>query len=128
MEQLRFGDKLRVEYDLQVTDFLLPPLSLQPIVENAIRHGVGNKRGGGTITIASREEPNCVIVTVTDDGAGIDAPNLAALPKPNDHRTHIGLHNVNERLNLLMGGELALSSQVGHGTVVTLYIPKGVRP
>lgn len=127
LEQLRFGDKLRVEYDLQVTDFLLPPLSLQPIVENAIRHGVGNKRGGGTITIASREEAGFVIVTVTDDGAGIDAPNLAALPKPNDHRTHIGLHNVNERLSLLMGGTLTFHSQAGHGTVVTLRIPKEVR-
>lgn len=128
LEQLRFGDKLHVEYDLEVIDFLLPPLSIQPIVENAIRHGVGNKRGGGTITISSRERQNLVVVTVTDDGAGVDAPNLDALPTPHDGRTHIGLHNVNERLRLTMGGELAFYSKKGYGTVVTLYIPKEVDP
>lgn len=126
LEQLRFGEKLHVEYDLTATDFQIPSLTLQPIVENAVKHGVGNKRGGGTITIASREKQNIVVLTVSDDGAGVAAPTLDALPKKNDGRSHVGLHNVRERLQLIAGGSLSFYSTPGGGTIVTVYLPKEV--
>ena len=82
LEQLRFGNKLQVVYDIESEDFLLPALTLQPLVENAITHGIGNKRGGGTVTIATREEPDNWLITVQDDGCGtgITLPPTACRP------------------------------------------------
>lgn len=128
LEQLRFGEKLHVEYDLGATDFKIPSLTIQPIVENAVKHDVGNKRGGGTITIASREKQNIVVLTVSDDGAGVDAPSLQAIPPQNDGRSHVGLHNVEERIRLIANGSLSFFSKPGSGTVVTICLPKQETP
>ena len=123
LEQLRFGGKLRVEYNIEVEDFFLPALTLQPLVENAITHGIGNKRGGGTVTIATREEPDNWLITVQDDGCGTD--NIAAngLP-PQQEGGFIGLANVRQRVESIARGRLHFSSIKNKGATVTVVLPK----
>ena len=119
LEQLRFREKLNVVYDLETTDFLLPTLTLQPLVENAVFHGVrGNSDGRGTVTVSSREYPDRYEITVTDDGPGFD-PAAA----PPDDETHIGLQNVRERLRRA-GGTLRLDTVPGQGCRVTIELQK----
>ena len=120
LELLRFKDKLRVAYDIEATEFMLPTLTLQPIAENAVLHGVRcNPDGRGTVTISSREYPDHWEVLVSDDGPGFD-PAV----KPNDDKLHIGIENVRNRLEQLCGGELWIDSAPGQGCRVTITIPR----
>lgn len=120
LSQVRYEDALRVEYRIACSDFSLPPMCLQPIVENAVRHGVRRNPGGrGTVSLAVAEAADCWRVTVTDDGPGLDRQ-----AQPDRERIQIGLKNVEERLRLLCGGSLELASAPGKGTSVTLRIPK----
>ncbi len=120
LEQLRFREKLNVVYDLQAMDFLLPTLSLQPLVENAVFYGVrGNADGRGTVTVSSREYPDRFEITVTDDGPGVDPDTKP----PDDRKAHIGLQNVRSRLRSV-GGTLRLDSAPGQGCRVTIELPK----
>ena len=122
LEQLRFESALCVVYDISCTDFELPTLTLQPIAENAVRHGArGTERDVGTVTIATREFQDRYEVTVTDDGPGFDPERLT--PK-DDGRAHIGIQNVRERLRNICAGELRIESEIGKGTRVTLLLPK----
>ena len=122
LEQMRFEDKLTVRYDIQCVAFSLPPLTLEPIVENAVRHGVrGNSDGRGDVVIATRECPGHYEITVTDTGPGFDPEKLPKDPG----RSHIGLRNVRERLSRMCGGTLNIASEPGKGTCVTITIPKG---
>lgn len=122
LEKQRFGDKIKVEKDIKAEDFMLPPMSVQPIVENAVRHGIRKKRAAGTVTIKSFEEENAFIVTVTDDGIGFDV----SVPK-SDGKVHVGLQNVQKRLQLMCKGSLKADSTPGQGTTVTLCIPKTMK-
>ena len=123
LEQLRFGNKLQVVYDIESEDFLLPALTLQPLVENAITHGIGNKRGGGTVTIITRAEADSWLIAVQDDGCGTD--NIAAdgLP-PQQEGGSIGLANVRQRVESIAGGRLHFNSSKNKGTTVTVVLPK----
>lgn len=116
----RFGDKLNVEYNIKAEDFTMPALTLQPIVENAVKYGVMQKEDGGTVTISTEEADDAYVVTVRDDGVGFDP--MATKP---DGRTHIGISNVNERLKIMSGGVLNISNVQGQGTTATIIIPKG---
>ena len=121
LEKLRFEDKLTVRYDIQCTIFQIPTLTLQPIVENAVRHGVrGNSDGAGCVTVATREYPDRYEITVTDNGPGFDP----AVPPAEDHSTHIGIQNVRERLARLCGGSLIIASAPGAGTAARILLPK----
>ena len=121
LEQMRFEDKLTVRYDIQCEAFSLPPLTLEPVVENAVRHGVrGNSDGRGEVTIAAREYPDRYEITVTDTGPGFDPEK----PPKDQGRSHIGLWNVRERLTQMCGGALHIASAPGKGTCVTIMIPK----
>lgn len=120
IEQIRFPDKLKIEYDIRATLFRLPTLTLQPIVENAVRYGITKRKNGGTIKISSKETEKAYVITVDDDGAGFDSE------KPYDNRsTHIGIENVRSRLDYLSGGTLTIDSKIGIGTIATITIPKG---
>ena len=122
LQALRFGDKLRVEYDLACTDLRLPTLTLQPLVENAVTYGVRkSETGRGVITIRSQEKSDCYEISVTDDGPGF-LPDAAS---GEDQRSHIGLQNVRERLAYTCGGKLRIHSVLGQGTTVTIVLPKG---
>ena len=119
IEKRRFGDRVKVEYDIHDTEFLLPSLTLQPIVENAVKYGVCKKSGGGTIKITTYFEENVDYVVVSDDGAGFDVNE-----KKNDGKVHVGIKNVQTRLERQCNGKLVISSRPGDGTVVTISIPR----
>ena len=123
LEQMRFGDDLRVVYEVECAEFLLPPLSVQPMVENAVKHGLGRKDDGGVVTIRSRELADVWLIQVEDDGVGFD--EKAALE---DGRVHIGIENVRRRLQFMCGGSLTIESRSGSGTLVSIRVPKAERP
>lgn len=118
LENLRFGDRLSVEYDLGCEDFVLPSLSLQPVVENAVKHGVLQKEQGGCVRIRTRRDGRNVILTVEDDGVGF-CPDTVS----NDGRMHIGLENVKKRIEIQCQGTVRIESEIGVGTTVTMTIP-----
>ena len=120
LEQLRFGDDLNIEYDLECTEFLLPPLTLEPLAENAVRHGIrGKESGKGTVTVSTREYEDRYEITVSDDGLGFDFTN-----QRKGDRKHIGLTNVKQRLERISNGTLHITSQAGKGSRVTIVLPK----
>ena len=120
IEKLRFADKLDIIYDIQATDFKLPMLSVQPIVENAVKHGVGMKDEGGTVTIAARETEDAFEVIITDDGVGFDT----SAPKKEDGRSHVGMENTRKRLRDMCGADIIITSKPGEGTTAKVIIPK----
>ena len=120
LEQKRFGKKLQVQWDIQTTAFFIPALSLQPIVENAVRYGVTKIKGGGTVKIATKETEEQYVVTVSDNGKGFDP-----CQKKEDGRTHIGISNVAKRLEDMCNGRLEIESRENIGTIARLMIPKG---
>lgn len=117
LEQMRFGDELQVEYDIRYLDFCLPALAVQPIVENAVRHGATMNENGGMVTISSVKTDEGAVITVADNGPGFD-PDLP----PSDDRSHFGLENVRNCLAASGCGELQISSTPGIGTTVTIRI------
>jgi two-component system sensor histidine kinase LytS len=126
IETARFHGKLRVVYDIPPEcGCLLPPLILQPLVENAIRHGIYPKKQGGTVKVSARMAAGNVLLTVEDDGVGMD-PGLVSRVLANDPtRKTIGLGNVDGRLRILYGdgAGLKIESAPDRGTRVTITIP-----
>ena len=120
IEKIRFEDTLEIEYDIQCTDFSLPVLTVQPIVENAVKHGTSKKRGGGSVRIATEEDAEFYIIKVSDTGCGFDPTK----PK-NDGKQHVGIENVRQRLSNMCAGSLTIESEIGVGTLATIRIPKG---
>ena len=118
IEMLRFP-YIRMEYDIQDEDFAIPALSVQPLVENAIRHGVRG-REEGIVTVSSRREESWHVVEIRDNGAGFD-PDVRKTPGG----THIGIENVRNRVEQLCGGSIEIESGPGKGTSVTIRIPIG---
>ena len=120
LEQLRFGDELLVDLDIETTDFYLPALTIQPLVENAVKWGVGQKEEGGLITLSTRTTPLGIEVTVSDDGVGFDPEH-----PPQDGKNHFGLQRGRDRRRMVCGAKLTVDSKVGRGTVVRVSIPRG---
>jgi LytS/YehU family sensor histidine kinase len=138
LEEARLNERLCVTWggvlqpatplqtDTPLLDQLVPTLTLQPIVENAVIHGVGQKRDGGTVTIMVEQMGSDLVVKVDDDGVGIDPLRLSeVLDQGEDIPLFIGLRNVDKRLRLLYGEDhrLIIESEVGHGTRVVIRIP-----
>ena len=119
IEKLRFADKLNIIYDIQATDFEIPLLSIQPIVENAVKHGVGMKKKGGTVRISTRDTDSSYQICVCDDGVGFDVNE-----KKQDGRSHVGMENTRKRLKDMCHAEISVESTIGEGTTVTITIPK----
>lgn len=120
LEKIRFEDNLNICYNIGPVDFVLPSLAVQPIVENAVKHGILPKEDGGIITISTDENENEYLITVEDDGIGFDINE-----EPHDNRSHVGLENVSKRLEVICNGYYEINSKKDKGTVVTLHIPKG---
>ena len=120
IEKIRFEDTLEIEYDIKCVDFSLPVLTVQPIVENAVKHGTSKKRGGGKVMIATEDDGQNYVIKVSDTGCGFDP----AEPK-NDGKRHVGIENVRQRLANMCAGSLTIESKVGEGTLATIRIPKG---
>jgi two-component system LytT family sensor kinase len=119
IEQVRFLDRLEVVWDLapDTLDAAVPTLLWQPVVENAIRHGVTPLAGRGRIVIASRREGEDLVLEIRDNGLG--------LPPGGAPREGVGLRNIRERVNQLYGdrGRFTLASALGGGTLATLQLP-----
>ena len=120
IEKVRFEDTLEIEYDIQCIDFSLPVLTVQPIVENAVKHGTSKKRGGGKVMIATEDDGQNYVIKVSDTGCGFDPTE-----SKNDGKRHVGIENVRQRLANMCAGSLTLESKVGEGTLATIRIPKG---
>lgn len=119
IEKLRYEEKLEIVYDIAVKNFRLPVLTVQPLVENAVKHGLKGKAEGGRLLIRTREVPGGFEVTVEDNGAGYDPNQL-----PVDGRSHTGLKNVRGRLASQCHGTLEIQSRPGEGTVACIFIPR----
>ena len=117
IENVRFPD-MTFTFDMNSEDFPLPALSIQPIVENAIKHGLMPLDRGGAVRVASWETPSHYCVSIEDNGVGFDVGILQ------DDRKHIGLRNIRERLETMVDGSLLIESTIGKGTKVQLMIPK----
>ena len=123
IEKLRFDDLLNIEYDIQATDFVLPLLSIQPLVENAVKHGVGMKEDGGTVKISTRETETAYEVVIEDEGVGFDVNE-----QKDDGRSHVGMENTKKRLRDMCGGEVKITSVIGKGTTAIVVLPKEGQP
>ncbi|MDD6638282.1 MAG: histidine kinase [Lachnospiraceae bacterium] len=117
IEQTRFPD-MTIQFDLQSGEFLLPALTIQPLVENAIKHGLMKLESGGTVTICTFETDRHYCVSVVDDGVGFDPSVLR------DETKHIGIRNIRGRLEAMCNGTLMIDSAPGKGTTALIRIPK----
>ena len=119
LEKMRFGDRLKVVYDVNTTHFMLPPLTIQPIVENAIKHGILKKLEGGTLSVKTYETEESYVVEIADDGVGFNMADVDF-----DANKHFGLLNIQYRLAKMCGADLAFKSEAGAGTTVTITFRK----
>jgi hypothetical protein len=119
IEQVRFPD-MTIQYDLRSVEFLLPALSVQPLVENAIKHGLMGLEKGGIVTISAYETEKYYVVEVTDDGVGFD------MNAGYDETRHVGIKNIRGRIEAMCGGTLTIESEIGKGTNATIRIPREV--
>jgi sensor histidine kinase YesM len=124
IEKMRLGKKLDVKYEIQESNFFVLPLSIQPLVENAIRHGI-HKRGktGGTVTLRTKKTDNAWIIEVEDDGVGFNVDQIHEEIRQKK-RSSTGLKNIRFRIKAVLNGSLNITSKEGEGTVVTVSIPR----
>lgn len=137
LERARYGpDRLRVRLQIapEVLSVVVPFLALQPLVENAVRHGLAGKRGGGTVSVIAADNGAEALISVEDDGVGMD-PDKLREDLTNSHMTgaHVGLGNIDHRIRAAFGNgySLVVETNVGAGMKVTIRVPKfspGVRP
>ncbi|WP_438349568.1 ATP-binding protein [Paenibacillus sp. FA6] len=126
IEQERFGERLQVVWNVQQDITIeLPPLSIQPLVENAVRHGVLTRTRGGMITITISENDGYVEISIMDNGVGMDEQKLNSILDSRSHQKKgIGLLNTDRRLKQIYGRGLLIRSISGEGTTVSFTIPK----
>ena len=117
IENVRFPD-MTFSFEMKSRDFRLPALTVQPIVENAIKHGLMKLQKGGSIWVVSYETDTHYCISVEDDGAGFDTSKLL------EGKDHIGIRNIRDRLKVMVGGTLDIESTPGIGTKVLIKIPK----
>ena len=120
IENVRFPD-MTFTFEMKSDDFHIPALTVQPIVENAIKHGLMKLPKGGTINVVAYETDTAYCVSVVDDGVGFDTGTLF------EDRAHVGLRNIRERLKVMVNGTLEIESEIGVGTKVLITIPKEVQ-
>jgi two-component system sensor histidine kinase ChiS len=126
LEQARFDERLQVELDIRGdVGALIPPFCIQPIVENAVNHGVMKREDGGTVRIVIDDTDKVVQIMVADDGVGMSRERLSEVLSP-EGTGRIGLQNIQRRLLALYGAGLDISSTVSQGTSVRFQIPKGI--
>ncbi len=117
LEKMSMEDLLDYEIDAAATGFSVPALSVQTLAENAVKHGVGKKVGGGRVVVRTRERNDCYLVSVVDDGVGFDAETVFG-------RDHLGIENTRMRLRSMCDGALEITSTPGQGTSAVMTVPK----
>lgn len=119
IEKARFREKLNVIYSIQCKNFDIPPLTVQPIVENAIKHGITKRANGGTLKITTYSTEKSYVIDIIDDGAGFNTEELTL-----NQERHVGLENVESRVSRICRGTVTVKSTVDIGTRVTIEIPR----
>ncbi|WP_112276013.1 sensor histidine kinase [Lentzea terrae] len=131
IEQARYGSRLTVRLRIapEVLQVVLPFLVLQPLVENAVRHGLAKKPGGGMLTITAEDNGNEALISVEDDGVGMDPDRLDDIKDAHQTGAHVGIGNINDRMRTVFGAEYALVVETAPnaGTKVILKVPKFAR-
>lgn len=128
IEGIRFEDDLTVVYEVdEELDFDIPFLSVQPLVDNAICHGIRGWKGKGTVTLRIFQENGQNIVEIQDDGAGFDPESLKEISPDGSRYISIGLRSVQERMKILCHGSLDIRSEKKKGTTVRIAIPVETR-
>lgn len=117
LEQMRFGDRIRVRYQIETDDFLLPPFAVQPLVENSVKHGAEQSEEGGEILIATYDRPDSYVVVVQDSFEGFDSDS-------EETGEGSGTKYVREILSMTVKGTLQIKSRPGSGTVSIIKVPK----
>lgn len=124
IEKERFGDRLRIKWEIEEADIMIPPLSIQTLVENAVNHGVLKQIEGGLVTIRINKKDDCTEISVIDDGIGMDEEQIKQIfTVTPDSKQGIGLINTDQRLKQLYGKGLEVSSTPKVGTTVKFTIP-----
>ena len=122
LEELRFPGRVKVHYDFATMDFYVPPLTVQPLVENAIKHGILQRLEGGQVWVKSYEDEDAVYVEVRDDGVGFETKETDL-----SSNKHFGLNNISYRIAKMNGGSLTMESVPGKGTKATAKFVKARR-
>lgn len=117
IEKLRFGDRINVHYDIKDSNFFVPSMSLQPLVENAIKHGVTRKIDGGDIWINVNKDKNFYVIEIIDNGVGFDTAIL------NNESSSLAIKNIKERIGIIDSASFEISSVVGEGSKCIIRIP-----
>ncbi len=124
IEQMRMGKKLEIEYETKETDFDVLPLSIQPLVENAIRHGIYRRgKRGGKVIVRTYSDTDAWVVQVEDNGVGFNVGKVTSDVKAGK-KDSTGLMNIRFRLEKVLGGSMKIDSREGKGTIITIRIPK----
>lgn len=129
LQKFRYGDSFDalIEYDEQVAECRIPKLLIQPLVENALMHGIDMDAGNGMITVVARRQGEEVCIQVEDNGAGMSAERVRQVmeARADDGRAHLGVRNVHDRIRLYYGAPwgLRIESAPGQGTRITLCLP-----
>ena len=118
LEKLRMGERLNIVYDIQEEDFLLPPLTVQPLIENAVKHGIFYSKKGGTVRLATCRQGSSIVITVSDDGVGFNPEEKSSI----EDRVYVGIHNVQTRLKKLLHAQMDIESEKDKGTTITIRI------
>lgn len=128
IERARFGERLRVFLEVdEAADCMLPPLTLQPLVENAVRHGITKLEDGGTVTIIVRAEPGFTTLSVEDNGPGMPEWARTILSAETEGKGGVGLRNIHQRMVRLYGSGVDIGAGSDGGTRVTLRIPQATK-
>jgi len=124
IEKMRFGDRLTVAYDIDESiHSWVPALSIQPIVENAVFHGISKKKEGGTIEVSVQREGQFIRIKIYDNGVGISEEKLQRLV--NEENSRIGFKNPLKKFKLIRNASLRIYSEEGKGTTVIILLPEG---
>ncbi|SNZ04678.1 7TM diverse intracellular signalling [Terribacillus aidingensis] len=124
IQQERFGRRLQVKWHIdRHVQFRIPPLTLQPLVENAVIHGLQTKEDGGTIFIEIFKENSTAVIFIKDDGVGIPSAKLQHLSVASEQKDSIGLLNTHTRLQKMNGAGLLVCSEEGAGTTIQIRLP-----
>lgn len=127
IEKMRMQDRLHISYQIEASGFFVPPFSIQPIVENAIRHGIYPRKSGGDVTVCSRSGKDSWIVEVTDTGVGFDVQGALKKAKAGESDS-AGLINLMARLQEVAHASVTVQSVPGAGTTVTVTLPRKDNP
>lgn len=128
IERARFGERLRIRFEVdESADCMLPPLTLQPLVENAVRHGISVQEDGGTVTVSVRADSAYTILSVEDDGPGMPVYARSILSNDYEGKGGVGLRNIHQRMLKLFGEGIEIGEGSPGGTKVNIRIPHAER-